>query len=142
MPAAIDPVIKKKVITQYLQGVSRDRIAADNGVGTGTVSNIIDEWKKGILDSDYESVRDLAIHCKKEGVSLEDLMSAVRIKNYIKQTGTDEERVEQFIAQCAATQDPQKIIDVVDKIGEHIDVPLEELEEEIKQKHFERDTSA
>jgi hypothetical protein len=73
-------------------------------------------------------------------VSLEDLMSAVRIKNYIKQTGTDEERVEQFIAQCAATQDPQKIIDVVDKIGEHIDVPLEELEEEIKQKHFERET--
>jgi hypothetical protein len=45
MPAAIDPVIKKHVIVQYLQGVSRDRITADNGVGTGTVSNIIDEWK-------------------------------------------------------------------------------------------------
>jgi hypothetical protein len=47
MPAAIDPAIKKPVIAQYLQGVSRDRIAADNGIGTGTVSNIIDEWKKG-----------------------------------------------------------------------------------------------
>ncbi|MFZ0511583.1 MAG: hypothetical protein WAM14_08255 [Candidatus Nitrosopolaris sp.] len=46
MPAAIDPLIKKQVTAQYLQGVSRDRIAADNGVGTGTVSNIIDEWKK------------------------------------------------------------------------------------------------
>ncbi|MFZ0512053.1 MAG: hypothetical protein WAM14_10635 [Candidatus Nitrosopolaris sp.] len=46
MPAAIDPVIKKQVIAQYLHGVSRDRIAADNGVGTGTVSNIIVmEWK-------------------------------------------------------------------------------------------------
>ena len=88
MPAAIDPVIKKQVITQYLQGVSRDRIAADNGVGTGTVSNIIDEWKKGVQGSDYESVRDLAIHCKKEGVNLADFMSALRIKNYIKQIGT------------------------------------------------------
>jgi hypothetical protein len=43
MPAAIDPIIKQRVIVQYLQGVSRDTIAADNGIGTGTVSNIIDE---------------------------------------------------------------------------------------------------
>jgi hypothetical protein len=25
---------------------------------TGTVSNIIDEWKKGIQDSNYESIRE------------------------------------------------------------------------------------
>jgi hypothetical protein len=121
MPAAIDPAIKKQVITQYLQGVSRDRIGADNGVGTGTVSNIIDEWKKGLRGSDYEFVRDLAIHCKKEGVNLADFMSALRIKNYIKQIGGDEERVEQFIARCANSQDPQKLADG------HIDIPLEEL---------------
>ena len=47
MPAAIDPVIKKQVIVQHLQGVSRDRIADDKDIGAGTVSNIIDEWKKG-----------------------------------------------------------------------------------------------
>ncbi|MFY9796640.1 MAG: helix-turn-helix domain-containing protein [Candidatus Nitrosopolaris sp.] len=57
MPTAIDPVIKKQVIAHYLHGVSRDKIAADNGVGTGTVSNIIDEWKKEVQGSDYESVR-------------------------------------------------------------------------------------
>jgi hypothetical protein len=43
MPAAIDSIIKQRVIAQYLQGVSRDAIAADNGIGTGTVTNIIDE---------------------------------------------------------------------------------------------------
>ncbi len=74
MPSAVDPVIKKQVIAQYLQGVSRDRIAADNGVGTGTVSNIIDEWKKGVQDSDYESVTDMVVHCKKEGINLTDLV--------------------------------------------------------------------
>ena len=139
MPAAIDPMIKKQVIAQYLQGVGRDRIAADNGVGTGTVSNIIEEWKKGVHGSDYESVRELAIHCKKEGVSLEDLMFILRLKNRIKKLGVDEERVEQFITRCANSQDPQKIIDVVYKIG-HIDVPLEELEEHIKQKRAEKET--
>ena len=38
MPEAIDPIIK-----QYLQGVSRDTIRADNAIGTGTASNVIDE---------------------------------------------------------------------------------------------------
>ena len=108
--------------------------------GTGTVSNIIDEWKKGVQGSDYESVRDLATHCKKEGVNLGDLVSALRIKNYIKQLGAvDEARVEQFITRCTASQDPQKLIDVVDKIG-HIDVPLEELKDHIRQKQAEKET--
>ena len=106
---------------------------------SGTVSNIIDEWKKGIQGSDYESVRDLAIHGKKEGINLGDFMSTLRLKNYIKQIGAEEERVEQFIAKCAAAQDPQKLVDVLEKIG-HIDVPLEELEEHIKQKQAEKET--
>ncbi|MFY9795959.1 MAG: hypothetical protein WCC17_19420 [Candidatus Nitrosopolaris sp.] len=58
--------------------------------------------EKRVQGSDYESVTELAIHCKKEGVSLEDLVSVLRIKNYIQQLGSiDEERVEQFIARCA-----------------------------------------
>ena len=129
MPAVIDPVIKQQVIVWYLQGVSRDTIAVDDQIGTGTVSNIIDEWKKGVQGSDYECVRELAIHCKKEDVNLEDLLSASRIKNYIKQLSTiDEERVEQLIARYTASQDPQKLVDVLEKVG-RIDVPLEELEE-------------
>ena len=47
--------------------------------------------------------------------------------------------MEQFIARCAAAQDPQKLVDVLDKIG-HIDVPLEELEEHIKLKQAEKET--
>ena len=42
-------------------------------------------------------------------------MSALRIKNCIKYIGADEQRVEQFIARCAASQDRQKIVDVVAK---------------------------
>ena len=36
MPAAIEPIIKQREIAQYLQGDSRDRIRADDGIGTGT----------------------------------------------------------------------------------------------------------
>ena len=49
---------------------------------------MIDEWKKGVQGSDYECVREVVIHCKKEGVHLGDFTSALRIKNYMKQLGT------------------------------------------------------
>ena len=61
MPAAIDTRVKKQVINQWLSGDSRDRIAADNDIGAGTVSNIINEWKKGVDDADYKSIRELAV---------------------------------------------------------------------------------
>jgi hypothetical protein len=68
MPAAIDVQVKKQVINQWLSGDSRARIAVDNGIGAGTVSNIINEWKKGVEDSDYESVRELTVPLKKQGI--------------------------------------------------------------------------
>jgi hypothetical protein len=37
MPAAIDTQVKIQVISQWLSGDSRDRIAADNDIGPGTV---------------------------------------------------------------------------------------------------------
>jgi hypothetical protein len=74
--------------------------------------------------------RDLAIHCKKEGVNLEDLVPTLRIKNYIRELGTDEERVEQFITRCAASQDPKMLVDVLEKIGNvGLDLSLGELEQ-------------
>jgi hypothetical protein len=94
-----------------------------------------------VQGSDYDSVRELAVHCKQEGVNLADLTSALRIKNYIKQIGSDEERVEQFISRCASSQDPQKLLNVLEKIGHMgLDIPIEELEEHIRQKQVEKDT--
>ena len=84
MPAAINPVIKKQVVNQWLSGDSRDRIAADIGFGAGTVSNIIDEWKKRVQESDYESIRELSVFCKKQGVTLNALASCIRLNNYIE----------------------------------------------------------
>jgi hypothetical protein len=48
MPAATEPIIKQRLKTQFLRGDSRDRIETDNDLGTSTVSNILDEWKKAV----------------------------------------------------------------------------------------------
>jgi transposase len=48
MPPAIDAQIRGQVVKEWLSGNNRDEIAANNKIGAGTVSNIINEWKKGI----------------------------------------------------------------------------------------------
>jgi hypothetical protein len=130
MPAAIDPIIKQRVIAQYLQGDTRDRIAIDNGIGTGTVSNIIDEWKKGVQDSNYESIRELSVFCKKQGITLNALASCMGLNNYIQSLSANEPTLESLIANLANYPDrnPAKLIDAAAQISES-GIPLEKLED-------------
>jgi hypothetical protein len=143
MPAAIDQAIKKQVIAQYLQGVSRDTIAADNGIGSGTVSNIIDEWKKGVEDSDYESIRELSVFCKKQEVTLNALASCIRLNNYIQSLGANanESTLESFIANLAnyPDRDPAKLIEAAAQISES-GIPLEKLDDHVKALMAEKET--
>src|SRR5438445_8029102 len=115
MPAAIETNVKTNVIKQWLSGDSRDRIAADNNIGAGTVSNIINEWKKGVENSDYDSLRELTVPLKKQGIGLNELAPFVRQYNYIKNLGADADQIESFIANCmngANSLPPEKIIDL------------------------------
>jgi len=141
LPAAINTQVKKQVIKQYLSGDSRDRIAADNGIGAGTVSNIINELKKGVEDSDYDSVRELAVYSKKEGFGLIDIASSIRLSNYIKKLGANQDQIESFIANLANSPEPEKLIDVANQVA-HLSIcesmPLEELEGHIKQEESEK----
>lgn len=141
MPAAIDTQVKKQVIKQYLSGDSRDRIAADNGIGAGTVSNIINELKKGVEDSDYESLRELAIYSKKEGFDLGRVATTIRLNNYIQKLGANQDQIESFIANLVNSPEPEKLIDVANQIAQlsrSESIPLEELEGYIKQKEEEK----
>jgi hypothetical protein len=141
MPAAIDTKVKKQVIKQYLSGDSRDKIAADNGIGAGTVSNIINEWKKGVEDSDYDSVRELAVYSKKEGFDLSDIASYIRLNKYIQKLGANQDQIESFIANLANSPEPEKLIDVTNQVAnlsKAESIPLGELVRHIKQKEEEK----
>jgi hypothetical protein len=141
MPAAIDPVIKKQVVNQWMSGDSRDRIAVDIGIGAGTVSNIIDEWKKRVQESDYESIRELSVFCKKQGVTLNALASCIRLNNYIQSLGANESTLESLIANLAnyPDRDPGKLIEAAAQVSES-GIPLEKLEDHVKELMAEKET--
>ena len=118
MPPAIDEQTKGQVIKEWLSGNSRHEIATDNKIGAGTVSNIINEWKKGIDSKDYDSIRELSVSLKSEGITFDDLASLVRLNNYIKKLGADFGQVESFIANITNSQEPQKLIDIANQIAQ------------------------
>jgi hypothetical protein len=146
MPAAIDNQIKRQVINQWLSGDSRDRIAADNHIGAGTVSNIINEWKKGVEHSENDSVRELAVYSKKEGFGLSDIGSSIRLSNYIQKLGANQDQIESFIANCingSNSLQPEKIIDLTNQlfdISKSESIPPAEVPAYVKQKIEEKQT--
>ena len=118
---AIDHQIKAQVIKQWLSGDTRDRIAADNGIGQGTVSNILDDWKRGLDHREYHSIRELAVWSKKEGLTLAELATCIRINNHVKKLGANEEQIEYLIVNLldgAKSTPPEKIVDLIDQLFE------------------------
>jgi len=132
--------VKKRVINQWLSGDSRDRIAADNDIGGGTVSNIINEWKKGVVDSEYDAVRELTMSLKKQGIGLNELACSVRLNNYIQKLGANQDQIETFIGNLTNSPEPEKLMDVANQVA-HLSrsesIPLEDLKDHVKQKEEE-----
>ncbi|HJT49293.1 MAG TPA: hypothetical protein VJ729_14005 [Nitrososphaeraceae archaeon] len=96
MPAPIDKTVKKRVVQQWLSGEARDKIASDLQIGSGTVSNIISDFKIGLENSEFDSIRQLSLETRKQGLNWSELASHCRLYNFIK-SGVSEERVESFI---------------------------------------------
>ena len=149
MPAAINDQIRKQVVQQWINGDTRDVIAIDNGIGEGTVSSIVNDCRKGLEDSEYESVRELAIYSKKQGIALSDLASHFRLYNIIKKSGTTEDQIESFISNCISgtggaednSLPPEKIVDLTNQlfnISKSESIALEQIPEYIKQKLEEK----
>ena len=72
MADRISHEIKTKVIRECLIGKSRNEIALETGLATGSVSNIISQWKKGLQDPQYQDVRELAVQSRRLEMSLTD----------------------------------------------------------------------
>jgi hypothetical protein len=97
MPAPIEASVKSKVIQQWLAGDSRSKIAIDNNIGEGTVGSIVNYFKIGLDNSEFDSARELALQAKKQGLNLSDLASNFRLHNFIKKSGATLEDIESFV---------------------------------------------
>jgi hypothetical protein len=110
-------------------------------IGAGTASNIINEWKKGLDNSECESMRELAVFSKSELITRKDQASLVRLNNYIQKLGANQDEIETFIANIANSAEPEKLIDVANQVAQLSSaksIPLEDFEEHVKHKEEEK----
>ncbi len=78
---------KSLAIQYYLKGLTRDRIAKEVGLSTGTVSNTIRDWETSIGLSHALDIRDFAVMVKKSGMSIEQCVQGFRMVQLLKNLG-------------------------------------------------------
>ena len=89
--------IKSTVIRLYLQSTSRNDIARICGLGQGTVSNILDEWKLSLASPDVQSLRELGGNLKRIGIDAAQCAKGLGVLNTMRKLGVNEDQFESFI---------------------------------------------
>jgi len=75
------------------------------------------DFKKNLQGSDIDTVRELAVEAKKQGLTPINLASSVRLNNYIVKSGAAEDEIETFIANIHSSSiPPEKAVEYVNQL--------------------------
>ena len=119
MPAPINEIVKRRVVQQWLAGEAREKIIADNDIGAGTISIIVDNYKAWLDNLDLDSFRELTLEAKKRGMTPADLASFFRLYNFFRSSGAKENEVESLITNINSGYiTPGKAIELINQIYE------------------------
>ncbi|MFL6408193.1 MAG: hypothetical protein ACJ71F_14150 [Nitrososphaeraceae archaeon] len=77
-------------------------IAEENNIGAGTVSSIVSNYKAGLEELDFNSIRQLAVEARQHGLNLSELALSFRLFNYFVKSGASENEIESFIANISS----------------------------------------
>ena len=87
--------IKVQVLYQWIQGIARDKIADNNDIGRGTVTNIIKQFKTTVLDIDL--MRETSLQMKKENIGIFSFAASIRLRRLLEQLEITEDQIESLI---------------------------------------------
>lgn len=98
MRATIGQNIKTAVIQSWLKGKSRDEIAREHGLSTGTVSNIINGWRNDLGHAVVDDFRELAVALNKLHIDPSQAALGARVVMLMKSLGVDERDFQDFMS--------------------------------------------
>ncbi|HKO66008.1 MAG TPA: hypothetical protein VJU13_12460 [Candidatus Nitrosocosmicus sp.] len=152
MGRRIPKEIKYKVLNQWLYGIPTNVIATCNGIGYGSVYRILESSKSKIPDLDV--FRAVAVKMYKDGLSLSDVASGIRIKNFLLQMGSSEIEMKRLLMDIDihSFKTNQTFLDFVNEIHEihrfasghgisihQVDVYIEDKKKELQTLQIELD---
>jgi hypothetical protein len=103
--------IKSAVIDAWLMGgKTRDEIASEFNISTGSVSNIKQEWQNRIGVFEANNLRELGLALKKLGITPVQCTEGLRITNIIKQLGIDDDHLFDFLKKLYNESKEQRLL--------------------------------
>ena len=90
----LEELTRKKIVTRWLEGEQRDKIAAGMELGAGTLSAIVSEWKVEI--GIPTALRHFSTELRRLGVTASQCVLGCRILGVLGKIGIDEENLESF----------------------------------------------
>jgi uncharacterized protein (UPF0335 family) len=140
MPPLTDEHTRRNVIRQWILGFPRDTIAERIGIGAGTVSSIIANYKVSLEEPDFDSIRQLAVEARRHSWNFANLASHARLYNYFIKSGAAEDKIESFITR-ASSNDVLLVFELVyqlHEISKEESIPLDHVSNYIKEKLEEK----
>src|SRR5918995_4917394 len=101
--------IRSAVIDAWMKGKSRDKIASEFNISTGSVSNIIEQWQNKIGVFEANNLRELGLALKKAGISPIQCANGLRINNILNQLGIDDDHLFDFLKKLYNESKEQKL---------------------------------
>ena len=125
--------IKLEVLRKWLEGNSRDIIAFEGRIGTGTVSGIIKEFRTGDFDADL--LREVALHLKNRGLTIQSFVPLVRLREVLEEMEwilgvipeREDERAKQKEAKEGETYDYSGYDNYENELDQFVETKMESL---------------
>ena len=99
MPARLPESTRSAVVQKWLEGQSRNKIAAQCNVSQGATSGIIDNWERSEGVGLAEQLRDLALTIERNRISVVQCAQGFRVSKIIKHLGIKEDEAEAFLGE-------------------------------------------
>jgi hypothetical protein len=117
--------IKVQVLYQWIQGIARDKIADNNDIGRGTVTNIIKQFKTTVPDLDL--MRETSLQIKKENIGIFSFAASIRLRRLLEDLEITEDQIESLLEEINIYCFKQQITpkDFVLKINEVSDLAMD-----------------
>ena len=119
-------------------------IAVDTGLSAGAVTNIINQWRRGLSYPLADDLRELAVTFKKIGITATQCVLGFRLATIMIKLGVNEQEFEYFISQIYNDSknldlQPDKIAYYLDELLKFSkDMSLSQIPDYIKQKTNEK----
>ena len=136
--------IRSAIINAWMSGKSRDKIAPEVNISTGSVSNIIEQWEHKIGVFDAKNLRELGLALKKAGITPVQCANGLRIYNILNQLGIDDDHLFDFLKklynECKEQRlPPADIARLVKVINDYPEInSLNEIPKTIKKRRQEK----